>query len=47
MYGVEECSNVIFSPFFFLAYSCPVSPAPLVEETVLSPLYILASFILD
>ena len=27
--------------------SCPVFPAPLIEETVFSPLYILASFIID
>ena len=27
-------------------YSCPVFPAPLIEETVFSPLYILASFVI-
>ena len=27
--------------------SCPVFPAPLTEETVFSPLYILASFVID
>ena len=27
--------------------SCPVFPAPLIEETVFSPLYILASFAID
>ena len=28
-------------------YSCPVFPALLIEETVFSPLYILASFVID
>ena len=27
--------------FFFLAYGCPVVPAPFVEKTVLAPLYCL------
>ena len=26
---------------------CPVFPAPLIEEAVLSPLYLLASFVID
>ena len=39
VYGVRECSIHSFS------CSCPVFPAPLIEEEVFSPLYILASFI--
>ena len=31
----------------FFTCSCPVFPAPLIEETVFSPLYILASFVID
>ena len=27
--------------------NCPVFPVPLIEETIFSPLYILASFVLD
>ena len=27
------------------AHSCPVFPAPLIEEAVFAPLYILASFV--
>ena len=38
VYGVRECSNSF-------TCSCLVSPAPLIEEAVFSPLYILASFI--
>ena len=30
--------------FHSFTYSCPVSPAQLVEETIFSPLYIFASF---
>ena len=40
LYGVKECSNI-------LLHSCPVFPAPLIEETVFSPLYSLASFVID
>ena len=35
----------IFIPFFYT--SCPVFLAPLIEETVFSPLYILVSFVID
>ena len=38
-YGVRECSN------FILFHS--VFPAPLIEQAVFSPLYILASFVID
>jgi len=31
--------------FYSFACSCPVFPAPLIEEAVFSPLYILASFV--
>jgi len=31
----------------FFIYNCPVFPAPLSEEAVFSPLYILASFVKD
>ena len=31
----------------FFTCSCPVFPAPLIEEAVFSPLYILASFVKD
>ena len=27
--------------------ACPVFPAPLIEQAVFSPLYILASFVID
>ena len=30
---------------FFVTCSCPVFPAPLIEEAVFAPLYILASFV--
>ena len=36
--------NVLIS---FFCCNCPVFPAPLIEETVFSPLHILASFITD
>ena len=41
VYGVRECSNSI------LLHSCPCCLTPLIEETVFSPLSILASFALD
>ena len=40
MYGVRKCSN-----FIFFTRSCPVFPAPFVEEVVFAPLYVLASFL--
>ena len=40
VYGVRECSN-----FIFFTCSCPVSPAPVTEENVFSPLYILVTFV--
>ena len=42
VYGVREYSN-----FILLHVACPVFPAPLIEEAVFSPLYLLASFIKD
>ena len=33
--------------FHSFTCSCPVSPKPIIEETVFSPLYILASFAID
>ena len=39
MYVVRECSN------FILLQVAVVFPAPLIEETVFSPLYILAPFV--
>ena len=42
VYGVRKCSN-----FILLNVAVPVFPAPLIEEAVFSPLYILASFIKD
>ena len=36
--------NALIS-FFYL--SCPVFPVPVIEETVFSSLYIIASFIVD
>ena len=33
--------------FHSFTCSCPVFPAPLIEEMVFSPLYILASFVID
>ena len=41
VYDVRECPNII------LLNCYPVFPAPLIEETVFSPLYILASFVID
>ena len=38
VYGVRKCSN-------FILLNCPVFPASLIEETIFSPLYILAFFI--
>ena len=40
VYGVKKCSS-----FIFFMCSCPAFTAQLIEETVLSPLYILASFV--
>ena len=40
VYGVRKCSN-----FILLQCSCPVFPAPFIEEAVFAPLYILASFV--
>ena len=34
----------VLSSFFFTC-SCPVFPAPFIEETVFAPLFILASFV--
>ena len=42
VYGVRECSNV-----HSFTCSCPVFPALLVEETVFSSSYILATFVVD
>ena len=42
VYGVRKCYNFILN-----TCSCPVFPAPLIEETVFSPLCILASFVID
>ena len=33
--------------FHLFTYSCLVSPAPFIEETIFPPLYILASFVID
>ena len=41
VYSVWECSD-----FIFFTCSCPVFPALLTEETVFSPLYVFASFVL-
>ena len=41
VYGVRECSN------FTLLYVAVQFPSTLIEETVFSPLYILASFVTD
>ena len=40
VYGVRKCSS-------FILLQAPVFAAPLVKETVFSPLYILASFVKD
>ena len=37
---VRDCSN-------FIMCSCPAFPAPLIEETILLPLYILDSLVID
>jgi len=42
VYGIKELPN-----FIFLTCSYPVFPTPLIEETVFSPLYSLASFVVD
>ena len=42
VYGVRKCSK-----FHSFTCSCPVFPAPLIEETGFSPLYMLASFFID
>ena len=42
VHDVRECSN-----FIYFTCSCPVFPAPLNEETIFSPLHILASFVID
>ena len=36
--------NVLISS---ITFSCPVFPAPVIEETVFSSLYILATFVVD
>ena len=41
VYGMSKCSNLSFM------CSCPVFPTQLIEETVFSPLYTLASVVLD
>ena len=33
--------------FYSFACNCAVSPAPFIEEPVLSPLYILGSFVIN
>ena len=40
VYSVRECS-------YFILFHVAVFPAPVIEETVFSPLYILASFVVD
>ena len=40
VYGVRQ-----WSTFILFACGCAVFPTPFIEETILSPLYILASFI--
>ena len=40
VYGVRKCSN-----FSLFTCSCAVFQAPLIEEAVFAPLYILASFV--
>ena len=41
MYGVRKCSNFVL----LHVASCPVFPAPLIEEADFAPLCILASFV--
>ena len=43
VYSIRECSN----SFFYMYNNCPVFPVPHIEEAVFSPLYILASFVID
>ena len=40
VYGVRKCST-----FIFFTYSCPVFPAPFIEEAVFALMHILASFV--
>ena len=40
VYGVRKCSF-----FHTFPCSCPVFPAPFIEEAVFAPLYILVSFV--
>ena len=40
---MKNCSNFIHS----FTCRCPVFPASLIEKAVFSPLYILASFVID
>ena len=42
VYGVRECCN-----FILLHVAVQFSQHPLIEETVFSPWYILASFVVD
>ena len=42
VYDARECSN-----FILITCSCPFFPAPLIAETVFSPLCILTSFVID
>ena len=42
VYGMREYSN-----FIDLYMVCPAFPTPLAEETMFSPLYVLASFVED
>ena len=37
----------VFGVFLYGVRKCSVFPAPLVEEIVFSPLYMLASFVID
>ena len=40
VYGIRKYSN-----FILLHSSCPVFPAPFIDEVVFAPLYIIASFV--
>ena len=42
VYGIMKCFN-----FIFFTCSCPVFPAPLLEETVFSPLFSIAFFLIE
>ena len=33
--------------FYYFACSCPIFPTPVTEEVVISPLYILVSFVVN